>query len=233
MLRMWRTLVLAVATLFPLAACADRPEPLAPEENMTPMLSQSDRKVAVSELGGVPYYADLAYDFIPTDAGWVAIVFKRTPDCVPPEFNLLDWLDISLFAPGGPVCPSTIDGFAIFGSPSDLQNGIPPRQEKYTGDAVPVWFAPLDEFNAGIADGLLTIGELEGLDGLLRGVATIFSQSINNAASVTGSKGQKPASSSTVANGTLEDGRSFNYHLAERFNPPDGRIFLNVKITIR
>jgi hypothetical protein len=233
MFRMRMMPVLAVATLLPLAACADRPEPLAPEADLRPQLSQSGKKVAVSELGGVPYYADLASDFVPTDGNWVAIVFKRLPECVPSDFNLLDWLDFSLFAPDGPVCPSTVDGFAIFGDPSDLENGIPPRQEHYTGNAVPVWFAPLDAFNAAIADGVLTIGELEGLDGLLRGVATIFNQSIKNSDLVTGGKGQRPASSSTVANGTLEDGRSFQHHVTERFIPPDTRIFVNVKIAFK
>jgi hypothetical protein len=233
MFRMRMMPVLAVATLLPLAACADRPEPLAPDADLQPLLSQSGKKVGVGELGGVPYYADLGHNYIPTDGGWVAIVFKRSPDCVPPDFNLLDWLDFSLFAPDGPDCPSTVDGFAIFGDPSDLENGIPPRQEHYTGDAVPVWFAPIGEFNAAIADGVLTIGELERLDGLLRGVATIFNQSINNSASVTGGNGQKPASSSTVAKGTLEDGRSFHHQVAERFIPPDTRIFVTVKITLK
>jgi hypothetical protein len=232
MFRMRMMLALAVATA-PLAACTDRPEPLAPDANPRSQLSQSGKRVDLSELGGVPYYADLGHDYIPTDGEWVAIVFKRSPDCVPPGFNLLQTFDFSLFAPGGPTCPSTVDGFAIFGDPSDLQSGIPPRQEKYTGDAVPVWFAPLDEFNAAIADGVLTIGELAALDGLLRGVATIFNQSINNSAQVTGGKGQKPASSSTVAKGTLEDGRSFLHQVAERLIPPDTRIFLNVTIAFR
>jgi hypothetical protein len=88
-----------VATLLPLVACADRPEPLAPDANLRPILSQSGKKVPVSELGGVPYYADLAYDFIPTDGDWVAIVFKRLPECVPAEFNLLDWLDFLALRP--------------------------------------------------------------------------------------------------------------------------------------
>jgi hypothetical protein len=232
MLRMRKMLVLAVASLLPLAACDDGPEPLALDADVL-LPSMAGSKVDVNVLGGVPYYADLAYDFIPTDGDRVAIVFKRSPDCVPSDFNLLDWLDFSLLAPEGPVCPSTVDGFAIFGDPSDLENGIPPRQEHYTGDAVPVWLAPLDAFNAAITDGVLTIGELEGLDGLLMGVADQYNSSIRNADSVTGGNGKRPGSESTTAKGKLEDGRSFLVHIAERFVPTGARTFMHVQITIR
>lgn len=232
MLRMRMMLVLAVATLLPLGACDDEPEPLALDGDGL-LRSMAGTRVDMNVLGGVPYYADLAYDFIPTDGDRVAIVFKRSPECIPADFNLLDWLDFSLFTPEGPVCPSTVDGFAIFGDPSDLENGIPPRLEHYTGDAVPVWFAPLNAFNAAIADGVLTIGELEGLDGLLMGVADQYTSSIRNADAVTGGNGKRPGSESTMAKGKLEDGRSFLLHIAERFVPPDARTFMHVLITIR
>jgi hypothetical protein len=232
MFRMRMMLVPAVATLLPLAACADRPEPLAPDADLQPLLAV---KVDVSEFGGPPYYASLGSDLIATDGEWVAIVFFRSPDCIPEEFNLLDWLDFSLFGPAGEACPlvAGLSGFAIFGGPSDLENGIPPRQEHYRGDAVPVWFAPLTEFEAAIEDGVLTIEELAALDGLLIGVAHNYNDSIRNSDSVTGGNGRRPGSSTVTAKGTLEDWRSFHYHLAEKFVPPDTRVILNVKITIR
>jgi hypothetical protein len=230
MLRMRIMPAVTAATMLLPAACTDLPAPLGLEESLRPSMSQSGRKLDVVEAGGVPYYADFSAWFIPTDGEWVAIVFKRSPDCIPPEFNLLQWLDFSLFGPGGAACPMVVDGHAIFGHPSDFENGIIPRQEHYTGKAVPVWFVPLVELEAAIADWALTIGELASLPGLIEGQASSFSQSIKNADAATGGNGNRRGSSSTTASGTLADGRSFLLHIAEK---NEGALILHAKIAIR
>lgn len=229
MVRM-RTMLCGLTTTFLISACSED-SPLEPETAVAPEIAMSGSSLKIVD-GPVPYYADLSSGFVVADDGWVAIVFKRSPECVPADFNLLARLDFSLFAPGGPECPMVVSGVQLFGNPSDPMMGVPPRQEHYTGSAVPIWFAPMAVFEAATADGDLKIGELGALSGLVKGVASVFNQSIRNSDAATQGSGRRPGSSSTVARGTLEDGRSFHLHVAEKFQPGAGNTILHVNITI-
>src|SRR5687768_9747675 len=171
-----------------LLACDEHPLPLAPEASTnalegsrpTPLLTSTLREAMKSgptpnfslnaggpiighypgDSPGPPYYALFGLGFTPNDAGWVGIVFVRSPACVPPGFNLLDWLN----PPAAWGCALTVEGTAWWHDPP-----VPPAfqfRARGTG-AVPVYFVTLAELQAAIADDVVTIGELQGLPSLL------------------------------------------------------------------
>ncbi len=71
--------------------------------------------------------------------------------------------------------------------------------------AVPIWFAPWPDLRAEMADGVLTISELESMPSLLKASANIFEETL----SPTGIA-QHP-NFHVIASGQLQDGRTFQY----------------------
>lgn len=217
------TRMLPVAALL-LAACTEVSGPEA--ASMSPAALAASVRITDPQ---IPMYADLSYSYIPEDDGWVAIVFKRPPDCIRADFNLLVGFDV----PAAFGCnPMTVSGHAIFGAESDYTSGVPPRQVQLTGSAVPVWLVPAAELHAAATDGMLTIGELAALPGLLRGTASTYHQATKNSAAATGGRGAPSGSSSSMARGELEDGRTFSVQIAEKFEPGIGRTFMQVRISV-
>lgn len=153
--------------------------------------------------GDVPFYARITTlpnpDEIYQDDGWVAIVFYRPPACVRETFNLLDFFD----APAAFSCgPPTTEGFSIRrdGEPPT----VAPRQATFRGlGDVPVWFVASSELAAGVADGVLTIGELEGMSTLKTGSASFFHQTLHP------HEGANQPMTQFVASGELADGQGF------------------------
>jgi len=90
---------------------------------------------------------------------------------------------------------------------------------------VPRW----SELAAAIADDDLEIGELNALPSLIVGFATDYHiQTLNT------TQGRRPAHSTVVANGTLEDGRSFQFHYHEVLSrDTDVHSFTDVKIAFK
>lgn len=158
---------------------------------------------------GVPFYARIepAPPHVPTDGEWAAVVFYRDPGCLQLQgFNLLNFFD----APTAFGCPLTVEG-------SSLWLGEPfvgaPKIAKVRGTgAVPVWFAPFSSFQAATQDGVLTIGELAGLEGLVVGAASQFSETLHPhpLPPELGGGGHKVPKLMLTAHGQLEDGRSFS-----------------------
>ena len=163
---------------------------------------------------GFPFYARIEPappHTIVNDGTWAAIVFYRDPSCVPESFNLLLFFDFV----GAWDCPLQVHG-AHFWEGQAL--APPPIMAKSSGNgAVPVWFAPVDAVNFAMQDGVLTIGELAGLEGLLVGHADHFEETIHP------SDGSPPGSGATGpgrrhhkliinAHGQLDDGRDFSLH---------------------
>jgi hypothetical protein len=134
--------------------------------------------VRVDSDGQVPFYAQLSMDETVTDGTWVGIVFFRPPSCIPEEFNLLDYFDFNAFA----CQPTTMDGFDIWGDPDT--DPAPLYQVLKGLGAVPVWFVSLEDYQSAKSDGILTIGELEGMDSLRTGVGSkvnvVFHTAISN-----------------------------------------------------
>jgi hypothetical protein len=127
------------------------------------------------------------------------IPFYRPPSCVPSGFNLLNFFDPGAFA----CTPPTMDGFEIW----EHGPGIDPVPLVWQLDglgAVPVWFVSWPELRTAMADGELKIGELEGLQSLLRGTAASYKQTARNEGMLSVVVFQM------TARGVLEDGRAFD-----------------------
>ena len=158
-------------------------------------------RVEVPPGDGIPAYART--DFIPHNEEWAAIVFYRDPACVPVGFNLLEFYDV----PAAFGCPLTVAGFEIF------ENGLPPIDPAplFTNlrglGHVPVWFVSWPDLQVQIADGVLTIADLESMNSLQRGDATFFAERLHPYKNY-----------NVVAHGLLEDGRSFDYEATVKSN---------------
>jgi len=154
-----------------------------------------------TEPSDLPGYARLSYEDLFYDDGWAAIVFYRPPDCVPDGFNLLEFFDLNAFDCG----PATTDGFYIWAGEPWVSSPIQIMLQGL-GD-VPVWFVAWPELEAAIADGILTMPELEALPSLLIGSADFYNETLHP----TG--GAVMPMISFVAHGTLVDGQSFQVHV--------------------
>ena len=176
---------------------------------------------------GPPAYANIGTGFLPHTDDLAVIFFYRSPDCVPADFNLLDFVDVTPAFPGGPprpfLCELQIEGRALWQS---LDDPFPALQFFYGQGAVPTWIVAWPELEAAAADGVLTISELAALPSLQVGEASHFVETIRN-----GVPPQRDAGDGVVASGSLSDGRSFVIHINERFR--DGmHLFNNVRIDI-
>lgn len=124
---------------------------------------------------GPPIYARMTTlrNQIFSDGEYVAIPFYRDPECVPPDFNLLEGLHPpGPEGPGAFGCELMVDGHFIIESDAPL--GTFPIRAVTNGPA-PVWFVPWSELEAAIADGQLTMPELLALNPL-RGTADRFNE---------------------------------------------------------
>jgi len=211
------------------AACSDPLTPSAP--GRVPFALMAGPSLAAGaptirhypgESPGPPYYAFLDRGYVPNDGRWAGIVFVRSPECVPPGFNLLDFLN----PPVAWGCALTVEGEAWWHDPL-----VPPAfqlHERGMG-AVPVYFVRWSEIETAIADDLLTIGELQSLPSLLIGSATFLQHVVHNA-----NQAANHGHEALVARGTLEDGRAFEFRFNEKFLPETGEhVFSNVKITFK
>jgi hypothetical protein len=179
------------------------------------ILSLSDNP-GPGESPGPPVYAGIALFFMNTDGEWVAIEFVRQPTCIPQYFNLLEFFDL----PGAFACPLTFAGEEWWHAEDliglDPWETLPPFpfQAHYVGaGAIPIYFVKLAELTAAMADGVLTIGELDALPSLLVGRTSKYQMIQLNP-----EQGHRPGHSTTVAYGALQDGRSFQYHKVDRNN---------------
>jgi len=153
------------------------------------------------EEGDVPFYARIGSGEIYHDSEWAVIIFYRPTECIPADFNLLDFFDV----PGAFACgPHTTEGFAIWKNGPEVDPA--PIQSKLFGlGAVPVWFVPWPALESAIADGYLTIGDLEAMSPL-EGFASHYEETLHP------SGGDHPSMIENVARGVLEDGRTFDVH---------------------
>jgi hypothetical protein len=147
----------------------------------------------------VPAYARIYAGEIFHDGELAVIPLYRPSTCIPADFNLLDFFDV----PGAFFCqPQTVETATIWksGPPGDPA----PIHAKSRGlGAVPVWFVSWPELEAAMADGVLTIGELESLPSLLKGTASFFTETLHP------DEAAKVGLLTFVARGVMEDGRTF------------------------
>ncbi len=166
-----------------------------------------------------PVYAAVNRGFLPHTDEWAVVVFYRSPECIPDDFNLLDFLDFS----GLPIlCDLHIEGRTTWVT---LNDPYPAAQFFRGTGAVPIWFVRWPELQGAVADDVLTIGELAALPSLTVGSASFFLESVRN-----DTRGQRGGNEALVASGTLTDGRTFFFEMTEKFR--DG-VHLYPHITVQ
>jgi hypothetical protein len=174
---------------------------------------------------GMPFYARINPDDVPvfTDAGWAVIPFYRDPACVPAGFNLLMLFD----APAAFGCPHVVAGHTLWNGAVFAGS---PRLVVAQGSSVPVWFVPEAEMMAALADGVLTLPEIQGMAGLVKGTATRFHEMLHPHAlpPEMGGGGHPVPKIVLDARGSLDDGRAFSVHITRV-----DELAPNVRIRIR
>jgi hypothetical protein len=162
---------------------------------------------------GLPFYARIVPPppHVFDDGEWAAIAFYRDPGCIPADFNLLSFFD----APAAFGCPLTLHGASLWQGAAF--NGTPKIVTTSGDGAVPVWFVPVGAIQPALQDGVLTIGELAGLEGRLVGYADHFNETLHPhpLPPELGGGGHPNPKLVQNAQGQLEDGRRFSLHITE------------------
>jgi hypothetical protein len=151
------------------------------------------------------------------DDQWAAIPFYRDPACIPADFNLLEFVDLTPdpvygLRPFG--CALAVEGFELWENGPGIDPA--PRHSRLRGlDAVDIWFVSWPALSVEVQDGLLTIGELGSMPSLRRGTATLFSETLHPLGP------SKAHNIALEALGYTDDGARFLFHAAVT-GLPDG-----------
>lgn len=155
---------------------------------------------------GPPFYARLGMQEFHTD-GWLVVVFYRHPSCVPPDFELTETYHFpDDTGPGAFACEATVAGHTLTEPDAPATRFPWVALLRGRGD-VPVWFVPFDRYETLADEEPVTVGSLGELDPLV-GSASHYHETLHPRAS-----GHRI---DAVASGSLEDGRTFRYQVAER-----------------
>lgn len=134
------------------------------------------RREIPAEDPGPPFYARLGVQFY-VDDGILAIPFYRPPECIPADFNLLDFYHFP--GPDGPgafACPLLSEGFLL--TEPDAALGVFPRRVELRGEEIPFWFVDSGDFDEIAADGTVTMSDLEALSPL-QGSASRYAETLH------------------------------------------------------
>jgi hypothetical protein len=202
----------SVAAVAVLAGCGEATQPpLAPAGDA--QFNQSQGLVRTTwpsaEDPGMPFYARIGAEQIFMVDGWAVIPFYRDPACIPANFNLLTFFDV----PAAFGCPHTVEGFSLWHG--EAFAGAPKIIESQGTGAVPFWFIPAGAVLDAVQDDVLTIGELAGLPGRIVGYASHFNEVLHPHPNppFLGGGGHPTPKIIQTAQGRLEDGRRFQFHI--------------------
>ncbi|HSK20382.1 MAG TPA: hypothetical protein VK912_14615 [Longimicrobiales bacterium] len=201
--------VLAVALL----GCQNVNEPAAPGPEAAEVELSAGMEAALRTVEfpgddpGPPLYSRVTplSNQIFADGGWVAIPIYRDPACIPPDADLF-----AHFHPPGPAgpgafgCDLLIEGSYIIEADAPL--GTFPVRSVAKG-AAQVRFVREDDLTAAVADGHLTMAELDALSPL-RGTATSFHEML--------APRLHEHHVVITSRGRLEDGRTFVFNVNHR-----------------
>ena len=202
---------IAISAVVAVAACS--PEPTAPADLEPP--AALEEPAEIRELPPVPFWARGPACCID---GWGGISFYvQDPSSIPPDFNFLDFFD-----PRALSAEWAVAGFGIFKNPAS-----PEMTELHGLGAVPMWFFPSDDIAAMVADGIVTLAELESY-GPVKGHAHHF-----NEVFVPLTAGSTQARHHLVARGDLDDGGVFRMVWNHRVNQNTGDSTLDGQIVLR
>lgn len=173
-------------------------------ETETPATAEAQDPVRIEANGEVPFYARFGENETFSNGEWTVIVFYRSPDCIPADFNLNQFFHFpGNDGPGAFACaPPTTTSIEYWAN--GPQTDPAPLIAEMTGrGAVPVWFIAQAEVEAALSDGVVTIGELAESPSLVKGEAVSYTELLH--------PGQSNPQSliQFKAEGALEDGRSF------------------------
>ncbi len=101
---------------------------------------------------GAPYYGHFGRGFLPNNGEWAGLPFYRSPEFVPPDFNLLDQFD----PPAAFGCALRVRGTEWW---HDLSDPFPFQVKDYAAEIVPIYFVRWSELRNATADDVLTIGD--------------------------------------------------------------------------
>lgn len=163
---------------------------------LTGIVNASERRTIPPDPFG-PIYGDW---FVNDE--WAVFIFYRPPDCVPPGFDFISYIDFNAVN----CVPITVEGFTIYKKPGDF---LPKQAKLYGLGKVPVWFIQREVYNSIVGDGKLTMDEVEE-NSELRGFAHFYQETMHTA-------GPHPTPmKNIVARGTVSEGSllgaSFHVH---------------------
>ena len=179
-------------------------EAAVPEAEASPP-AESGEPVRIEGNGEVPFYARFGENETFSNGEWTVIVFYRSPDCIPADFNLNQFFHFPGEAgPGAFACaPPTTTSIEYWANGPETDPA--PLTSEMTGrGAVPVWFIAQTEVEQILKDGIVTIGELSASPSRLVGEAQTYTELLHP------SQTNEQALIQFKAGGALEDGRSFS-----------------------
>lgn len=156
---------------------------------------------------GGPFYARIEPGWTIHTDEWAAISFYRNPDCVPEDFNLLDFFD-----PNALGCESFVAGFEVWKNGPDTDDLAPIQLSLKAAGPVHVYFAPWSVMQVAIGDGILMMPELESLEGVRIGIATFYTETLH-ASGMEGTGGAQQYMEEIVAKGYIETDSSIQFEL--------------------
>lgn len=162
------------------------------------------RTIIPDEDPGPPFYVRVERqavhtDIVPHTDELAALIFYRSPACVPSQFNLMDLFD----PPAAFGCGLTIDGWEVWRNGPPPVDFTPMLAQFYGLGAVPVWFVSWEELEDAVADDHLTLDELRTLPSLRIGSASSYREVLHP------TDGADVPMLSITADGTLDDGTPF------------------------
>jgi hypothetical protein len=181
-----------------------------PTTSMEAETSEGGEPLVIESQGEVPFYARFGENETFGDEEVVAIVFYRPPECIPAEFNLMQFFHFpDDSSPGAFACaPPTTTGFETWQNGPETDPA--PLVAELTGrGAVPVWFFDREELFAAMADGAVTIGDLTEMASRRVGTASTYTELLHPSQS-----NAQPLIQFT-AEGTMEEGGAFTVSVSD------------------
>ncbi len=166
--------------------------------------------MTIESNGEVPFYARFGDNETFGDEEVVAVVFYRPPECIPADFNLMQFFHMpDDSSPGAFACsPPTTTSIETWQNGPETDPA--PLAAEMTGrGAVPVWFFDREELFAAMADGTVTIGDLSGMASRRVGTASTYTELLHP------SQTNAQPLIQFMAEGTLEDGSAFTVSVSD------------------
>lgn len=166
------------------------------------------------EAPGVPAYAR---ELDSPHSEWVVYVFYRSLDCVPLNFNFVDFFDFELLDPTED-CQILMQGFEIWEDPETSFAPFQNELHEVEGVPIPILFVRRTEWLEAVDDGKLTFRDLLRFDSLLVGMADSYHEILQPEGA------NKNPELNVTASGVLEDGRTFDVFVEANW-PGDTAVF--------